>query len=163
MNFVLALITALMAVTASISVPSTPEASPVSEFGCGDLNAYFLNLAELTSKNEGFLTITSNPTGAFGLPADEVASVSESLRQLIDDLSDIEPPEAASLYHQAFVGQITWYFDLVTAPDFATYQRIVNRDRQLVPAISRAIFAGQSACGSEVWNDAYDQAFGDKT
>ena len=161
MTFAYAIALTIFITFANISVSGTPESSPVADDGCADLSAYFIDLAELTKANSGYQAVTSDPAGVFDLPPDESQSISASLEELIGDLEAIVPPLAAEPYHKAFVDQVVWYRDLVTAEDFAAHQRIVNRDKRLVPAMSRAIFAGQAACGVTIWIDAYNQAFGE--
>jgi hypothetical protein len=162
MTFVYTIALTIFTTFASVSAIATPEASPVTDSGCEDLPGYFLDLAELTGANSGYVTVTSDPAGVFDLPPDESRTISASLDELIIDLEAIVSPPAAASYHNVFVEQVTWYRDLVTAEDFAAHQRIVNRDKKLVPAMSRAIFAGQVACGADIWFDAYNDAFGEK-
>jgi hypothetical protein len=163
--FVLALMIGAPAVAAQATpdaTPSTsPEASPVAMTGCDGLPAYFQALADLTGANEGYQTVRANPGGVFGLPSDQVEGVIASLDVLIGELAKIQPPEPAAAYHRAYTDLIVWYRDLASAPDFNAHQRIVNRDKQLIPAISRATLAGQTACGTTTWTDAWDTAFGD--
>ncbi|MEJ7838568.1 MAG: hypothetical protein WKF81_07115 [Thermomicrobiales bacterium] len=144
---------------------SSPEAasmaSPAAVSACDGVDVYFETIEDLLSENKGYRAVQNNPAGTFGLPADQNRAIASSLEALINELDEIDSPAAAIPFHLALIDQIGWYRDLVTASDLTTHQRIVNRDKQLVPAMSRAMIAGQSACGYETWIDAYDRAFGD--
>ena len=162
MTFAYTIALTMLVALANVLASATPEASPVANDDCADLPAYFQNLADLTGSNSGYIAIKSDAATVFDLPADVSQTISTSLEELIRQLDSMEPPVAAEDYHEAFVDQVAWYRDLVSAVDFAAYQRIVNRDKQLVPAMSRAILAGQAACGVDTWADAYNDAFGEK-
>jgi hypothetical protein len=138
---------------------ATPDASPAASNGCEALPAYFQQLATLTRGNVGYVTVRTDPSGVFAMSSTESEAIATSLETLIADLAAIEPPTPAAAYHQAFTDLVVWYRDLAVAEDFNTFQRIVNRDKQLIPAISRASFAGQAICGTEAWTTAWNDAF----
>jgi hypothetical protein len=172
MTALVAAVVALVVVTgpfrAEVATPiATPDASPVASpaasptaNGCEALAAYFQQLATLTRANAGYVTVRTDPGGVFAMPANEAEAIATSLETLIAELAAIEPPAAAVAYHQAFTDLVVWYRDLALAEDFNTFQRIVNRDKQLIPAISQASFAGQATCGTEAWTTAWNDAFG---
>lgn len=140
---------------------ASPVASPELVSACDGLDEYFGAVANLLLENDGYRTVQLNPAGTFGLPVEQNRAVATSLEALIEELAELDSPDAAIPFHLALIDQIGRYRDLVTASDLTTHQRIVNRDKQLVPAMSRAMIAGQSACGYETWIDAYNLAFGE--
>jgi hypothetical protein len=149
-----------VAVATPEATPATPVASPVATNGCDALPAYFQQLATLTRDNVGYVTVRTNPNGVFDIPTDEAEEIAVSLDLLIAELDAIEPPAPALDFHEAFSQLVLWYRDLATAEDFSSYQRIVNRDQRLIPALSQATFSGQSICGATAWTNAWDDAFG---
>lgn len=161
MGFVLMLFMLAGLVNPLATPVATPSASPIAELPCDGIVKYFGDIGELLRANEGYVAVRVNPAGTFGLPSHETKRIARSLDELTADLDSIEPPGAAELFHIALIDQIGWYHQLVTATDLTTHQRIINRDKKLLPGMSRAMLAGQSACGYDVWNDAYNLAFGD--
>jgi hypothetical protein len=164
MNMLVAVLLAVTIVAnplqAEFATPiATPDASPAASNGCEALPAYFQRLATLTRGNVGYVTVRTDPDGVFAMPTTEAEAIATSLDELIADLAAIKPPTPAEAYHQAFTDLVVWYRDLAVAEDFNTFQRIVNRDRQLIPAISQATFSGQATCGTEAWTTAWDDAF----
>lgn len=153
----------LVGLHGSFATPvATPSASPIAEQSCAGLPEYFGEIGALLRENDGYQAVRGNPAGTFGFPADETMRIARSLETLMTSIESIDPPEAAALFHLALIDQLSWYHDLVTAMDLTTHQRIINRDKQLLPGMSRAMLAGQVACGYDVWTEAYNLAFGDE-
>lgn len=167
MRVIVAVVVALLMAASSVSAERTSEASPVATpvasptvtNGCDALPAYFQTLATTSRENDGYVTVRSNPNGVFALPADQVELVASSLENLIRELDAIDPPDPAVAYHAAYIQLVVWYKDLAEALDVVSHQRIINRDKQLFPNISRATYAGQAICGTDVWTTAWNAAF----
>lgn len=161
MPWLLAAIVPLLLATPTAQGTPVPDASPAATpavfVGCEHLGAYFELVLGTMDENEGYRRVRENQTGVFGLPAAEAEAIASSLDGLIAELEAISPPEPAAAWHAANLDIVRWYRDLARAEDAAAYQRIVNEDRRLVPALSRATLAGQSACGFDTWGAAFNR------
>jgi hypothetical protein len=139
---------------------ATPAATPLVFGSCDDLGPYFAAVAGLANGNAGYVAVRTHPDGVFQVDSAEADARIAALDGLVASLAAIAPPVEAAAWHAAFSDIVAWYRDLAASPDMASYQRTVNRDKTLIPALSRATIAGQAACGADVWQEAYDAAFG---
>ena len=144
---------------ANATPEASPMASPVAGNGCAALGPYFLGIAELTSTNEGLLLLDAHAFDTLALTDPEATTVIAGLDELIASIEAIQPPAPAADYQRAYVAMLTWYRAMTANRDSLDHQRLINNDRQLFAQMGRAILAGQSTCGYDVWNAAWEEAF----
>lgn len=152
---VIFLLTPLIASTPEAS----PAASPIAANGCDRLGAYFQALADLVLANDGMQLIPGSASSIASLSEEERVRVAAALTELLPALQQIEPPAPAVRYHVAYISLITWYRDLAGADDPASWQRLINNDRQVARDMGQGTFFGQATCGAAVWDNAREAAF----
>lgn len=138
--------------------PSASSAATPPGNGCDALGPYFQQMADLILPNEGLAMLKTVNNDVLALTATQATRVITSLDDLIRRAQAITPPLAASAYHVAYIDLIDWYRDMTATRDLLSHQRLINGDKRIVPAIGRAIFLGQTTCGTDVWNAAREAA-----
>ncbi|MGC4193078.1 MAG: hypothetical protein QM589_18175 [Thermomicrobiales bacterium] len=134
----------------------TPSAGDPS--GCDRLPAYFGAANALIADNMGLAILETVDRDVLALTDEQADDVVASLDSLLSDWDALMPPPAAQEWHDANRDLFAWYRDMAANRGHLDHQRLINGDRTIVPALGRATFAGQQACGYERWNDALTTA-----
>lgn len=130
---------------------ATPTAS---DPGCEQLPAYFAAVNGLVAGNDGLTILKTVDNDVLSLTSEQAKHVSTSLDALLVAWDGITPPPAAEAWHAAQRDLFAWYRDMAVDRDHLDHQRLINRDKTIVPALGRATLLGQQACGVEVWKGA---------
>ena len=161
----LTLLLSLAMVPVQANTPATPTASPVAspiaQDDCSGLETYFLDLADLVREDPALVTMRGVGFDALALSEAEANAVVADLDLLIPTVEALAVPAAAEGYHVAYLAMLIWYRDLAEHRDAASHQRLINNDRHLFGDLGLGVMQGQTACGVERWNAAYESAFPD--
>lgn len=139
---------------------ASPQASPVAAMaGCAGLANWFLALATAIEGNEGLAIMERAAYDPLALSDEDATTAVTTLDALIATVEALTPPEPAVAYHRAYLDLLAWYRDLAANTDALAHQQIINNDRALFGKLGQAVYAGQLACGFDVWNTAWESAF----